>query len=156
MKCIYCHQFMNKASSNQDISTPIHQACYDRTFFNIQEELISKGFTLDHIKSVKGVSQIVQQYVYHLEHFGKVSEHVYVADYIRKNPMPKVRKRAPGAGRPKIGEQRRLAITLPENEWEIIDHLIPSHFKSYAEYFRHLHQCSRMNIIPVDFEGVQS
>lgn len=46
-----------------------------------------------------------------------------------------------GAGRPKIGLKRPVSITLPEEDWQQIDRLVQSgHCKSYADYFRRLHE----------------
>lgn len=45
-----------------------------------------------------------------------------------------------GAGRKRIGVKRPVSITLPEEDWEQIERLIKSgHCKSYADYFRSLH-----------------
>lgn len=48
--------------------------------------------------------------------------------------------RREGAGRKKIGDSRKLSMTLPKEEWERIDEGIANgHFASIADYFRQLH-----------------
>lgn len=45
-----------------------------------------------------------------------------------------------GAGRKKIGESRKLSMTLPKEDWNKIDDLISNgHASSIADYFRQLH-----------------
>jgi archaellum component FlaC len=44
-------------------------------------------------------------------------------------------------GRPKIGVTKKVSITLPQKEWNIIDDLVHNgHFKSISEYFRELYK----------------
>jgi len=44
-------------------------------------------------------------------------------------------------GRPSIGKARPVKITLPEEDWNQIDQAIQSgEYKSFAEYFRNLHE----------------
>lgn len=47
----------------------------------------------------------------------------------------------PGAGRKRIGEKRQISITLPDQEWEMIDRMVEvGQYGSYSEYFRTLHE----------------
>jgi Arc/MetJ-type ribon-helix-helix transcriptional regulator len=51
-----------------------------------------------------------------------------------------------GAGRKRIGSNRALRITLPNEDWEHVDRLIAEgRFKSYADYFRSLYDFSLDN-----------
>lgn len=53
------------------------------------------------------------------------------------------------AGRPRIGSQRVLRLTLPDEEWERIDKLVADgDVKTQSEYFRlvHLAQWSERQI----------
>lgn len=44
-----------------------------------------------------------------------------------------------GAGRKKIGESRALRITLPKEEWEVIDKIVEQGgASSLSDYFRRL------------------
>lgn len=46
-------------------------------------------------------------------------------------------------GRPSIGKSRPVKITLSDSDWEHIDKLVETgRVKSYAEYFRDLHESS--------------
>ncbi|WP_058831537.1 hypothetical protein [Paenibacillus polymyxa] len=56
----------------------------------------------------------------------------------------------PGSGRKKIGKTKRLSITLPDERWEHIDHLIESkRVASYADYFRELDESSLTKFLEV-------
>lgn len=44
-------------------------------------------------------------------------------------------------GRPQIGVQKQIKITMPSKDWERIESLIENkHAESYSDYFRQLHQ----------------
>ncbi len=45
-----------------------------------------------------------------------------------------------GAGRPSKGIKKPVSITIPKEEWDLIDKCIAEgHYKTYADYFRHAH-----------------
>jgi len=49
-------------------------------------------------------------------------------------------------GRPKIGVRRPVKITLPEEDWEIVEQAIASGSAgSLSDYFRQLHEKSKRN-----------
>lgn len=46
-----------------------------------------------------------------------------------------------GRGRPQIGIQKQIKLTLPPEDWEKIEILIENkHADSLSDYFRQLHQ----------------
>lgn len=67
----------------------------------------------------------------------KVAEYEAIKDELDKLPTLNEFVKT---GRPTIGVARRVAITLPEQDWKQIEETIAEgHVKSYSEYFREVH-----------------
>lgn len=87
-------------------------------------------------KLIKQASQLIADYMEFDKDPGKyLQEQSERAEKVEKRGG----KRA-GSGRPSLGVKKPVMITLPQEEWNMIDARIAAgEYKGYADYFRSLH-----------------
>lgn len=144
-RCLSCNKFLSKTVTGEHCDN-----CNRDTFQRLTTVFHDQG------RYDLNADLYVQHYRQYITEQGIPDNDISMKHFL--NHYVSKRKRAPGAGRPKIGEPKRLTLNLPDEEWDIIDELIKGdeNYKSYAEYFRHLHMCARMNMLPSDYKDVNS
>lgn len=148
------NQIMDMVSDNQRMVERILQAARmdhrdgAETFVSRADNLAEALYLLRDSKDIKLVSLRAQANDL-IKQSAQLHADYYEFDrdpkrYIKQEQERVIERRGGkrhGAGRKAIGIKKPVMITLPQEDWEMIDSLISSgEYKGYADYFRTLHQ----------------
>lgn len=87
-------------------------------------------------KLIKQASQLIADYM----EFDKDPDKYLQEQIERAEKVEKRGGKRAGSGRPSLGVKKPVMITLPQEDWNMIDARIAAgEYKGYADYFRSLH-----------------